>query len=102
MSDWKETLKLRMVEGHKLSAIRPPADLLEDNLKSAVKSLARVDGLVGEGGVEGRFLSADIALFCTNWEEANTVLEAVGDGQRRGVERAEGVGDLYLERTSLV
>lgn len=102
MSDWKETLKLLMVEGHKLSTDRPPAVLLEDNLKSVDKSWPGVDGLVGEGGVEGRFLSADWALFCTNWEEDCTVLEAFGEEQRRGVERAEGVGDLYLELTSLV
>lgn len=52
--------------------------------------------------MEGRFLSADTALFCPIWEEENTVLEAFGEAQRRGVEMAEGVGDLYLELTSLV
>lgn len=55
-----------------------------------------MEGLGGDGGVEGRFLSADIALFGTGNERAVPVLVMVGEGQRLGV------GDLYLELTSLV
>lgn len=56
-------------------------------------------GLGGEGCVEGRFLSADRALFGTDWECGDTALEGFGDGQRRP---PDGVGDLYLELTFLV
>lgn len=61
LSDWKETLKLRIVEGHRLSGKRLPAILLDDSFPSTDESLIGVEGLGGggEGGVEGLFLSAD-------------------------------------------
>lgn len=66
-----------------------------------------VDGVGGvEGGVDGRFLSADWALFCANGEGEGTVLVIFGEGQRLGPEELEREGDvrvdLYLELTSLV
>ena len=56
-SDWKETLRLRIVEGHRLSGKRLPAALLDDNLTSKDESRTGVEGLGGggEGGVEGLF-----------------------------------------------
>lgn len=60
VSDWKETLKLLIVEGHRLSGKRLPAAILLDDDND--ESLTGVEGLcdgVGEGGVEGLFLSAD-------------------------------------------
>lgn len=61
-----------------------------------------MDGLGGEGCAEGRFLSADMALFDTDWECGDPALVGFGDGQRRPPDRVDGVGDLYLELTSLV
>lgn len=55
----------------------------------------------GEGGVGGRFLSADIALFGTDRDDVVAVLE-FGEGHRLGPEAADGVDDLYLELISLV
>lgn len=70
---------------------------------SVVKSRAGVDGLGGEGGVGGRFLSADWALFDTNWAGTGTVLVRFGEPHRLGPEGVDGgVGDLYRELTSLV
>lgn len=58
----------------------------------------------GEGGVEGLFLSADCDLFGANNEDAGArnVLETLGDGERPAEQGLEGVGDLYLELTSLI
>lgn len=50
LSDWKETLKLLIVEGH-----TPPATILLDESRTGVEGL----GGGGEGGVEGLFLSAE-------------------------------------------
>lgn len=106
VSDWKDTLRLLIVEGHKLSGNRPPVlNLLDGNCVSTDDSLTGVDGLGGDGGVEGRFLSAESALFAPNWACEGTVLVRCGDGQRLAV-AAEvvvvGEGDLYRELTSLV
>lgn len=60
------------------------------------------DGLGGDNGVEGRFLSADIALFGAHTIDVDDVLRALGEGQRCGPRAPNGVGDLYLELTSLV
>lgn len=60
------------------------------------------DGLVGEDGLDGRFLSADIALFGVDKAEVDDVRLAIGDGLRFGTVVADGVDDLYLELTSLV
>lgn len=58
-----------------------------------------MDGRGGEGGVEGRFLSADWALFGANKEDELTLLGAFGERHRL---ETEGEGDLlYLELTSL-
>lgn len=102
VSDWKETLRLRIVEGHRLSGKR--LLLRDDNFPSTDESLVGVDGLggVGEVGVEGLFLSAERDLFGNKWEEDAGVLETIGEGHLRGVEGLAGVGDLYLELTSLV
>jgi len=51
------------VEGHKLSGKRLVDSLLDEAGKSIDKSRIGVEGLVGDGGVEGRFLSAETALF---------------------------------------
>lgn len=86
------------MDGHKPSGnLLLPITFLDANSISVAVSQAGVDGIGGDGGVEGLFLSADIALFGTNWEDGVTVLVIVGDGQRLDV-----VGDLYLELTSLV
>lgn len=86
------------MDGHKPSGNRLlPITFLDANSISVAVSRAGVDGLGGDGGVEGLFLSADIALFGTDWEDGVDVLVIVGDGQR-----LDGVGDLYLELTSLV
>jgi hypothetical protein len=91
------------VEGHKLSGDRPFPILLDGNCISAAESWTGVDGLDdGEGGVEGRFLSADWALLGTKWEDVGTVLVTFGEGKRRGLAGVAGAGDLYLELTSLV
>lgn len=60
------------------------------------------DGLGGVDGVDGRFLSAEIALFGNNAVEVEGDLRAFGEGQRFGTLAADGVGDIYLELTSLV
>lgn len=90
------------MEGHKTSGNRLPIIFLDANCISVDVSRTGVDGLGGEGGVEGRFLSAEIALFGTNWEDVVTVLVIVGEGHRLEPEGVDGVGDLYLELTSLV
>jgi len=105
LSDWKETLRLRIVEGHRLSGKRLPGSLLDNNFPSTDESLVGVEGLraVGEGGVEGLFLSAERDLFGNNWEvDAGVVLVRFGDGHLRVLDGLTGVGDLYLELTSLV
>ena len=110
LSDWKETLRLRIVEGHRLSGKRLPGSLLDNNFPSTDESLVGVEGLRtdGEGGVEGLFLSAERDLFGNNWEEVDAevdtdvVLIRFGDGHLRVLDGLEGVGDLYLELTSLV
>lgn len=63
-----------------------------------------MDGLDGEGGVEGRFLSAEWALLGgTKWDDGEgNVLVTFGEGKRRGLAGVAGEGDLYLELTSLV
>ena len=54
----------------------------------------------GDGGVEGLFLSAETALFGPDeGNEELAFLIRFGDGHRR---EFVGVGDLYLELTSLV
>lgn len=80
-----------------------PATFLDATNDSVDVSWTGVDGdgLFGEGGVDGRFLSADIALFGTDTFDV-VVLVTVGEGKRLGPEAATGVGDLYLELTSLV
>lgn len=70
---------------------------------STDESRTGVEGLEGEGGVEGRLLSADWDLLGTTWEGVDDVLVRPGDGKRRPTEGVDdGVGDLYLELTSLV
>jgi hypothetical protein len=91
------------VEGHKLSGDRPFPILLDDNCISTAESWTGVDGLDGEGGVEGRFLSADTALLGTKWDDGEgNVLVTFGERKRRGLAGVAGEGDLYLELTSLV
>lgn len=105
VSDWKETLRLRIVEGHRLSGKRLPVTLLDNNFPSTDASLVGVEGLraVGEGGVEGLFLSAERDLFGNNCDvDADVVLVRFGDGHLRVPDGVAGVGDLYLELTSLV
>lgn len=65
-------------------------------------SSAGVDGLGGDGGVAGRFLSADIALLGADFDDTTAVLVVLGEEQRLGPEPADGLGDLYLEGTSRV
>lgn len=93
-----------MVDGHKDSGRRFPATFLEAKSISVDVSCTGVDGdeLGGDDGVEGRFLSADTALFGTDAVAVAAVLVTVGEGQRLGPEDKTGVGDLYLELTSLV
>lgn len=55
-----------------------------------------MDGL-GDGGVAGRLLSADIALFGADADDTATVLVVPGEGKRLGPEPLDGLGDLYLE-----
>lgn len=90
------------MEGHKASGNRLPINFLDANCITFVVSWTGVEGLGGDGGVEGRFLSADIALFGTDTDDAVAVLVVFGEGQRLGPEAADGIGDLYLELTSLV
>lgn len=54
--------------------------------------------------MEGLFRSADCDLFGANKEDAGgrNVLETLGDGERPAEQGLEGVGDLYLELTSLI
>ena len=85
------------MEGHKPSGSRLPIIFLDPNCISVDVSWTGVDGLGGDGGVEGLFLSADIALFGANWDDGVTVLVIVGKGQRLEPEGVAGVGDLYLE-----
>jgi len=125
LSDWKETLRLRIVEGHNTSGSLLPI-FLDDNCCSADVSDTGVDCLevdVGVDvlflsavsdtgvddlevyvGVEGLLLSADTALLEANWDEGLTVLVRFGDGYRLEFEFevVERVGDLYLELTSLI
>lgn len=56
-------------------------------------------GVVGRDGKCGLFLSVETALFGANWVVALTVLVTFGDVHRL---ETDGVGDLYLELTSLV
>lgn len=74
------------------------------NSIAAAISLTGVDGdeLGGDDGVDGRFLSADTALFGNDTVEVAGGLCALGEGQRFGTLAADGVGDIYLELTSLV
>lgn len=77
-SDWKETLKLRIVEGHRPSGNLPELTFLGANCVSTDESCTGVDGREGadgregvdgregDAGVDGRFLSADWALFGAN------------------------------------
>lgn len=51
------------MEGHKLSGKRPVDSLLDEGGKSIDASRIGMEGLVGEDSVEGRFLSAETALF---------------------------------------
>lgn len=102
------------MEGHRLSGKRlpVPATLLDNNFPSPDESLVGVEGLraVGDGGVEGLFLSAERDLFGNNCEvdevvdevDAEVVLVRFGDGHLRVLDGVAGVGDLYLELTSLV
>lgn len=98
------------MEGHRLSGKRLPDCLLEDNFPSTDESLVGVEGLdgVGEGGVEGLFLSAERNLFGNKWDDGDDDDDGVaglvrfGEGHLRGPEGLAGVGDLYLELTSLV
>lgn len=105
LSDWKETLRLRIVEGHNTSGSLLPI-FLDDNCCSADVSETGVEGLEeGDVGLEGLFLSADNALLEeANWDDGLIVLVIFGDGHRLEFEVVveEGVGDLYLELTSLV
>lgn len=88
-----------MVEGHKLSGKRPPVDRrLDEAGKSIETSRMGVERVVGEGGVEGRFLSAETALLAAKVEET-VGLVTLGEGHRAVL---VGVGDLYLELTSFV
>lgn len=75
---------------------------MDANCITAAVSWAGVDGLGGDGGVAGRLLSADIALFGADPDDTAAVLVVLGEGQRLGPEAADGLGDLYLEGTSLV
>lgn len=104
VSDWKETLRLRIVEGHRPSGKR----LLDNNFPSTDTGVEGLCG-VGEGGVEGLFLSVERDLFGNKWEDdddddAGVVLVRFGEGHLRGGAEglAGGVGDLYLELISLV
>ena len=90
------------MEGHKPSGSRLPIIFLDPKCISVDASWTGVDALGGDDGVEGLFLSTDIALFGSNWDGAATVLVIAGEGQRLEPEGMAGVGDLYLERTSLV
>lgn len=74
---------------------------MDANCITAAVSWAGVDGL-GDGGVAGRLLSAEIALFGANADDTTDVLVVLGEGQRLGPEPADGLGDLYLEGTSRV
>lgn len=75
---------------------------LETELVFVSVSCTGVDCLGGDGGVEGRFLSAEMALLGTFWQEGVEGRVTVGEGQRRGPGGATGVGDMYRELISLV
>lgn len=103
VSDCKETQRLHTVDGHKDSGNLLPTIFLDANSISAVVSPTGVDGdrLVGDDGLEGNFLSADIALFGASTVEFDDTL-TVGEGQHFGLAAVDGVEDLYLELTSMV
>lgn len=82
------------MEGHKLSGKRPPVDRRLDEAGKSIET-SRI-GV--EGGVEGRFLSAETALLAAKVEET-VGLVTLGEGHRAVL---VGVGDLYLELTSVV
>ncbi|KAK4415194.1 hypothetical protein Salat_2626600 [Sesamum alatum] len=75
---------------------------LPANSISAVVSWTGVDGdgLGSNDGVDGSFVSVDIVLFDTDTVEVDNVRLAIGEGLRPRPP-ADGVGDLYLELTSL-
>lgn len=99
-------MRLLIVDGHKDSA-----DLLIDpflgvSCTAAPVSRTGVDGegLRGDDGVEGRLLSAEIALFGNCTAEVDDALMALGETLRFGAAAVatDRVGDIYLELTSLV
>lgn len=64
-------------------------------------SCTGVNCLGGDGGVEGLFLSAEIALLGTDWREGVAGRATLGEGHRQGLGGGTRVGDLYRELTSL-
>lgn len=95
------------MEGHNTSGNLLLIIFLADNCDSADVSETGVEGRTGDVGVDDLFLSADIALLgagnCDDGNDELTFLVRFGDGHRREfVIGFEGVGDLYLELTSLV
>lgn len=88
----KETLRLRILEGHKDSGNLPPvAVFLAARLISTDVSWTGVEGHDGDCGVPGRHLSVDTALVEIGDGVLVIVLDVFGEGQRLGV------GNLYLE-----
>lgn len=67
---------MHIVDGHKDSCNLLPSIFLDANSISAVVPWIGVDGdgLGGDDGLEGRFLSADIALFGARKVEADDAL----------------------------
>lgn len=100
------------MEGHNTSGNLLPITFFVDNCDSADVSETGVEGRDTDGGVDDLFLSADTALLGpdANWGDGNddelTFLVKFGDGHRLDFEYefefGGGVGDLYLELTSLV
>lgn len=92
------------MEGHNTSGNLLLIIFLADNSDSADVSETGVEEPDGDGGVDGLLLSADKALLGADWDDGNeelTFLVKFGDGHRREL-IFDGVGDLYLELTSLV
>lgn len=95
-----------MVEGHNPSVRTLPTPFLEGVCTSLRESRLGVDGLGGEGGVDGRLRSADTDRLANKGVE-ETDLVTLGEELLLGTvcvgkDGEEVIVDLYLDGTSLV